>query len=738
MAEVPLPIPTQAPVPSTDIRNAVFAGAKLDEEVTGAGEFYIDRLGVKHLTNAGRNNQFNAAQQDRTNQFQQFLATSGYVFLGDYVDGPFQFSARNQYIRYNDQYYRLNATTDVGFTTTGTDATSFANDVAHFVLMDGDTLRQNLFSRDGQLLIGAPSTIEDLRLIAPIFSARIQTKGAFSAYDMGHGDWIYDTSDMSSFVTQYPRLFIAPNIDPTGSSGAWKLNLGNDIPTRSYGVGLTSDPNINAEILNQTFKYNNGKRWVVLPPFSIWLSYVEVRGTDPKVKGTPGATAGVNGGNGTAIITRDSFSTADVFKVTSSSDSSSNRVTGCNVKDIKIVSYDFFNTPGYDTFSTRTNRRAFSFNYCGAQLEISGLVAIGFKQGMYCNELWDGSLSNIRLMYCSDSAGAGVTPACYIGSAGTDNSNNLSLNHLHIEFSPYALNLGFVEHCRFKDIKCESWRKLDATNNVVRIEASATKNVFDGALFSTQNSTLTHFMYNAGQFITFNDPNFAAGESAACPYAGVKWYFGAAPTNSRCVFKDAHFNRCNPGDGTNADGYPIVLGNYTKFSGTIRASTTYQTSSGSITNTKSGLLAVGTSCLVDALHIIVGATEKTSGPVIYFKGSGSVIEDVTQTANDLIYSLAAGNADNEIRSYGSPFLRTSNSVINAYGKNTIILTSVTAVTQILGLTGQEVTIWSDVTGSSLVNNSSLLVTDTGANISMASGKPFKFALQSGTKSRQIV
>ncbi|HBX0008852.1 right-handed parallel beta-helix repeat-containing protein [Klebsiella pneumoniae] len=154
MAEVPLPTPTQAPVPSTDIRNAVFAGAKLDEEVTGTGEFYTDRLGVKRLTNTGRNNQFDAAQLDRANRFEQFLLSSGYVFLGDYEDGPFQFSARNQYIRYDNQYYRLNAATDVGFTTTGTDATSFANDVTHFVLMDGDTLRQNLGSSDGANLIG--------------------------------------------------------------------------------------------------------------------------------------------------------------------------------------------------------------------------------------------------------------------------------------------------------------------------------------------------------------------------------------------------------------------------------------------------------------------------------------------------------------------------------------------------------------------------------------------------------
>ncbi|UJQ44020.1 tail spike protein [Klebsiella phage vB_KpnS-Carvaje] len=93
-----------------------------------------------------RENEFVASQADKEARFQQFLLSSGYVFLGDYQDGPFQFSARNQYIRYNNQYYRLNAATDVGFTTTGTSATTFANDVIHFVLMDGDTLRQNLAS----------------------------------------------------------------------------------------------------------------------------------------------------------------------------------------------------------------------------------------------------------------------------------------------------------------------------------------------------------------------------------------------------------------------------------------------------------------------------------------------------------------------------------------------------------------------------------------------------------------
>ncbi|HBR7615714.1 TPA: hypothetical protein L9366_005194, partial [Klebsiella pneumoniae] len=91
---------------------------------------------------------FESSQADKENRFASFLDSSGYVFLGEYQNGPFQFSARNQYIRYDNQYYRLNAATDVSFTTTGTDATSFANDVTHFVLMDGDTLRQNLGSSE--------------------------------------------------------------------------------------------------------------------------------------------------------------------------------------------------------------------------------------------------------------------------------------------------------------------------------------------------------------------------------------------------------------------------------------------------------------------------------------------------------------------------------------------------------------------------------------------------------------
>ncbi|MHA9213039.1 hypothetical protein ACYBCT_08920, partial [Klebsiella pneumoniae] len=50
MANVPLPTPTDSPVPSTDIRDAVYAGAMLDKVVTSTDLKYTDRLGGEHYT----------------------------------------------------------------------------------------------------------------------------------------------------------------------------------------------------------------------------------------------------------------------------------------------------------------------------------------------------------------------------------------------------------------------------------------------------------------------------------------------------------------------------------------------------------------------------------------------------------------------------------------------------------------------------------------------------------------
>ncbi|HBS4243290.1 TPA: right-handed parallel beta-helix repeat-containing protein [Klebsiella quasipneumoniae subsp. quasipneumoniae] len=135
---------------------------------------------------------FSESQTDKENRFQQFLLSSGYVFLGDYENGPFQFSARNQYIRYDNQYYRLNAATNVGFTTTGTDATSFANDVTHFVLMDGDTLRQNLGSDEAGMGLSLVGTIWEetaQKILKRIYGFNICAYGSRSAGEDSYSEF---------------------------------------------------------------------------------------------------------------------------------------------------------------------------------------------------------------------------------------------------------------------------------------------------------------------------------------------------------------------------------------------------------------------------------------------------------------------------------------------------------------------------------------------------------------------
>ena len=169
---------------------------------------------------------FNAAQTDKEDRFQGFLNSSGYVFLGNYENGPFQFSARNQYIRYNNQYYRLNAATDIGFTTTGTDANSFANDVTHFVLMDGDTLRQNLGSGDGAKLVGgigfvSPEMFGYLHGVSPDAVPYYQ-----KAVDEGHARGLPVQLTGKYYATTYPHKVTLPGDDGTAYPG-W-VAAGND------------------------------------------------------------------------------------------------------------------------------------------------------------------------------------------------------------------------------------------------------------------------------------------------------------------------------------------------------------------------------------------------------------------------------------------------------------------------------------------------------------------------------
>lgn len=159
--------PTNKPIPSEDPRDLKFNAGKIDEEVNGSADYYTDRFGAQRLTNTGRNNQFQGqmTQQaddwleqfnQQNSDFQQFLLNSGYQFLGDYENGPYTITARNQIIRYQNEFWRLNAGTNLPYTTTGIDSTSWSTDVTHLVSVGDAALRQELSSSEGAKLITVP------------------------------------------------------------------------------------------------------------------------------------------------------------------------------------------------------------------------------------------------------------------------------------------------------------------------------------------------------------------------------------------------------------------------------------------------------------------------------------------------------------------------------------------------------------------------------------------------------
>lgn len=145
-------VPTNNPIPSEDPSDLKFNAGKIDEEVNGSSDYYIDRFGAQRLTNTGRNNQFQDSQTKREYDFQQFLLNSGYQFLGDYESGPYTIDARNQIIRYQNEFWRLNASTMPPYTTTGINVTSWAIDVTHLASVGDAALRTELASINGATL----------------------------------------------------------------------------------------------------------------------------------------------------------------------------------------------------------------------------------------------------------------------------------------------------------------------------------------------------------------------------------------------------------------------------------------------------------------------------------------------------------------------------------------------------------------------------------------------------------
>lgn len=593
---------------------------------------------------------------------------------------------------------------------------------------------------DANYMVTAVPTIEDLRSIpTPTASHRVTTQGAFSVGDGGNGSWVFELGDQSANVSAYPRVFIAPADNPTGAAGAWRPNAGKRIDSISCGFAISGLDTaagdtwpeqaagaaaINKEILEQLALWNAGRRLIILPPRVAYTSSYRFASVDPKLVGTPGTSTAT----GTFLLTHDALSTEPVIDI----GTTSSRISGLVLRDICMASYKFFSTPSYNTFTdARDNRIGWRIRFCGTHVKVDGLYAAGYARGFYVDELWDGYFNNCRALYCSTPTGA--SPGVFIGTSSSDNSNNLQINHLHIEFSPYALEVGFCEHVTFNSMKVEAYRQAGATHNLIVLQPQATKVNINDSMIVTNNATTTHAVLDAAQFPKWNQCWFAGADDANYPQAGIHWYRRVAPANSQAELNGCHFNRCHVADGSDPLDYSIYLNNYTKFSGQVRVSPTYNTSSGTVTTVNAGVICLGTSCSLGTVHLIMGSSAKAAGPTFYATGAGNRVERVTQTSGDSIFRLWGGDANASIGSYGFPYQTVSTPVIYTYGKRCIFLATATAVTQLYGFVGDEITIVSNVVGSTLVYGASTIVTSTNADVSMSVGRPYKLTMVSGTK-----
>lgn len=254
---------------STDPRDLLDNASNLDDGMNSALPTFVDRLGVSRDTWAGMENTFDLSQSGREAAFQQFLADSGFVSLGNYTSG-LVFTRYNEYLAYGGFFYRP-APNSIPFTTTGT---WVGADEDLFVLFSqDDVLRQDLANPDkGAAMVGGAairvSTIEDLASIPENTRAK-RVVACVSGYrasgDGGHGSFIFDSGNRAADVASDPMrgLFVAPSGED-GSQGCWvRLHDGN-VSVAWFGASVSEVDN--APYINAAIDLCSPRRYKVLVP----------------------------------------------------------------------------------------------------------------------------------------------------------------------------------------------------------------------------------------------------------------------------------------------------------------------------------------------------------------------------------------------------------------------------------------------------------------------------------------
>ncbi|EML7266498.1 hypothetical protein R7V50_005177 [Raoultella ornithinolytica] len=735
---------TKNPLGSSAVKDLYDNAENVDRFVNDrTKEELDDRLGVLRKTWYGMEMIFNRFIAYITGRGEQAVGAIGWQELGNWATG-LTVDNRQQIVYYNGSWYKYLGELEhvIAGDSPENDGGvwSAANPTGKWSNIGDAALRSNLGSGEGQLLVGSPRHLADLRGIFPGVSSRIKTLGALAAYDGGDADWWFDTSDMSVLVSSYPKLFIAPTVDPSGASGAWRLNMGRDVNMSAFGVGISTDYQFNADVLNQFNSYTKGKKYACLPTGKVYISELNFS-YDPKFKMEWGVNSELastrNLGsidNGTVFIARDADSANPVITIAGTE---AKRLSGIYMRNVAIISQDLIDNRDLTIpaeWNVRSNRMALKLDYIASAIDIGTLTICGFKQALFGSELWDGSIRRLAVSICSDPDG--MVPAVYLGSVHGDNTNALKIHDMRIEHCPFSLECGFIEHVRFLNGKIETKRKKDATHYVVKINDTATRYIFDNMQFVTTPTTETHFLYDQGRWPTYSKCEFTVGGITGF-YPGIRWIYREPTNTSNAMFEAVKITGPMQADGSDPKKYPIYLASYDAFDGSVICQDVYNIpdSKGEYKEfypSNQGLIAVGNQTRIGKLHINTNNILKNAGAIFYAReGEYNLGElSIAGAPYKLIQGITLGN----IISLGALTMTATTGDLAIYGKECVTLNAATTLSALTGFTGQTVHVVSFVDGC-IIQNNSRINTGTGADVPMVKNKIYAITMLSNTTAR---
>lgn len=203
------------PLGTTAVKALYNNASNFDEAMNGEGPTWTDRFGFRRETWAGMEE-----------QFQQFLISNGYVYIGDYdAVGELTFTSRNQMMVKAGEYWVPAPSLALPYTTVN----NWVTDQPKFVSIGDAALRSALAAPNGvQLISGAQATVDTIASLKALDTTKA-SKWATVQNDKFVSFYRYDgasaaTSDDATAIT------------PTIGGGRWLINHDGSMNLYQWGV----------------------------------------------------------------------------------------------------------------------------------------------------------------------------------------------------------------------------------------------------------------------------------------------------------------------------------------------------------------------------------------------------------------------------------------------------------------------------------------------------------------------